>query len=330
MMTAIDVLKAHGSKNDIFIIEGPPEDIFAAAELTQFVQRLCDRSGPLGGDGVYFVDARSKPATAAFFNPDGSAAAFCGNGMRAVGRVLLDRCGLETATVRSDGIDFTVRRADPTPEGVAQIVVELPPVDFAPLIPIVADGTPHIAELMPALHSSRHYTALAVPNSHLVSVADRYCKAELVEAGERVAANPHEFPIGANVSHVLPLAEAEMFVHTYERGAGLTMSCGSGVVASRAVCSRLGLFAPDERVVVRNPGGVSRAWLRAANGGWLPSLEGNASFVYRATIDSSLLMKEEPVSFELDGYTDEIDAFGSLDELNLEALRSSGVAVLGA
>jgi len=334
-MAVIDLLKVHGSKNDIFIIEGSPGDSFTATELAALVQRLCDRSGPLGGDGVYFLDTCSMPAIATFFNPDGSAAAFCGNGMRAVGRLLLDRSGLDSATVTSDGFDFTVRRADPTPEGVVQIVVDMPPVDFTPQTPVVAggmvaSGAAHIDELMPVLHPSRHYTALAVPNSHLVSVSDSYDEAELIDVGRRVAANQQMFPIGANLSHVLPLADAEVFIRTYERGAGMTMSCGSGVAASRAACSRLGLFELDEHVTVRNPGGISRAWLREENGDWLPSLEGNASFVYRTTIDSSLLAKEEPVFFELDTYIDEIDAFGSLDELNLEALRSAGVAVLAA
>jgi len=329
-MVAIDLLKAHGSKNDIFIIEGSPGDAFTTAELPVFVQRLCDRSGPLGGDGVYFLDTRGTPAIATFFNSDGSAAAFCGNGMRAAGRVLLDRSGLDSVTVTSDGVDFTVRRAAPTPEGVLQVVVDLPPVDFTPRSPVVADGAMHVDELMPTLHPTRHYTALAVPNSHLVSVSDRYDEAELIDVGEHIAANQQMFPIGANLSHVLPLAGAEVFVHTYERGAGLTMSCGSGVVASRAVCSRLGLFELDEHVVVRNPGGISRAWLREANGDWLPSLEGNASFVYRTTIDSALLVKEKPVFFETDTFIDEIDAYGALDELNLEELRAAGVVVSAA
>jgi|HubBroStandDraft_1064217.scaffolds.fasta_scaffold83551_2 diaminopimelate epimerase len=64
--------------------------------------------------------------------------------------------------------------------------------------------------------------------------------------------------------------------------------------APRAVCSKLGIFDPGERIVMRSPGGVSRAWLRIVNGQWLPSLEGNATFVYRTMIDPSVLLKVPP------------------------------------
>lgn len=327
MGRSISLLKVHGSMNDIFIIEEPPEALFPVADISPFVQLLCDRSGPFGGDGVYFLDAQAKPVTARFFNPDGSPAKFCGNGMRAVGRLLLERSGEEEVTVWSDGVDFKVRRAAPTAEGVIQTVVDLPPVDFDPQVPIVAGGGTHVDEVMPALHPAQRYTALAVPNSHLVSMVSSYDRAELVEAGERLAATPEVFPIGANISHVIPLAHSEVFIHTYERGAGLTMSCGSGVAAARAVCSKLGIFDPGERVVMRNPGGVSRAWLRSVNGQWLPSLEGNATFVYRTAIDASVLLEKASVPIDLDADREEIAAFGALDDANMKTLRAAGVQV---
>src|SRR5690606_4446310 len=124
---------------------------------------------------------------------------------------------------------------------------------------------------------SRHVTAVAVPNSHLITVVDAYDEAELVETGRRVAEAPEAFPIGANLSFVLPLSQDEVFIHTYERGAGLTPSCGSGIAASRATLSRLGLVAPEQPVTVRNPGGVARSFLQTSGDAWQPVLEGNAT-----------------------------------------------------
>ena len=49
----------------------------------------------------YFYDAAPAVPEAWFFNPDGSAAEFCGNGMRCLGRVILDRRGIDTAEIRS-------------------------------------------------------------------------------------------------------------------------------------------------------------------------------------------------------------------------------------
>lgn len=325
----MEILKAHGSRNDIIVVDGGPDEHVGPADVPGFVRRLCDRSGPLGADGVYFVDSRTTPATATFVNPDGSPSAFCGNGMRAVGRLLLDRYGTDETTVRSGADEFQVHRAEPTPEGVAQIVVDLPAVDFDPTPAVVAGGGEHVDEPMPALRSGRRFTALAVPNSHLVSVVDRYDEAELVADGRRVAASPGTFPLGANLSYVLVLGPGEVFVRTYERGAGLTLSCGSGIVASRAVCSRLGIVDPGEPVVVRNAGGPARSWIREVAGRWLPSLEGNATFVYRARFDPALLDAPDPtITREI--FLDEATAFGALHERNLAALRSAGVAPVPA
>ncbi len=140
----VEILNAHGSKNDIFVAPMRPRDFASESDLHAFVRRLCDRNGPLGGDGIYFYDAGSRVPQAWFFNPDGSAAEFCGNGMRCLGRVLLDLRGTDVATVRSGQRDYTVRRGQTTAEGVHQVSLEHPAVDFSPQVPVVAGRSPLI------------------------------------------------------------------------------------------------------------------------------------------------------------------------------------------
>ena len=108
-----EILNAHGSRNDIFVVPMTPRDFASDDELRDFVRRLCDRAGPFGGDGIYFYDAAPVPE-AWFFNPDGSSAEFCGNGMRCLGRVVLDRRGADTAVIRSGQAEYTVRRGATT------------------------------------------------------------------------------------------------------------------------------------------------------------------------------------------------------------------------
>jgi diaminopimelate epimerase len=332
-MPALRLFKAHGSRNDIFVIDGAPDDHFSAPdEITRAVGLLCDRQRGLGGDGAYFVaDSRDGTARAWFFNPDGSQALLCGNGMRCAGRILLDRHQADSVLVHTGPYAFTVRDRGRTPHGVRQVSVELPPVDFAPAEPIVADAGPggtYVDQSLPAFHPARRVSAVAVPNSHLVTVIDAYDEAELVETGRRVAASPGHFPIGANLSFVLPLADDEVFVRTYERGAGLTPSCGSGVAASRAVLSRLNLAEPDLPVTVRNPGGVARSMLQpTADGGWQPVLEGNATVLYRTELDPAMLLGGGPVEFSSETYMAEIDAFAELNGENLKALQEAGIKV---
>ncbi|MBV9025895.1 MAG: hypothetical protein JO362_19385 [Streptomycetaceae bacterium] len=154
---------------------------------------------------------------------------------------------------------------------------------------------------------------------------DAYQEPELVETGRRVADTPEVFPIGANLSFVLPLTDSEVFIHTYERGAGLTPSCGSGVAASRAVLSRLGMMAPDQPVLVRNPGGIARSWMQERGSQWQPVLEGNATVVYRTWLDPQELLAEGPLEIAGETYTEEIHAFAELSGENLKVLQAAGI-----
>jgi diaminopimelate epimerase len=223
--------------------------------------------------------------------------------------------------VASGGRDYTVRRAPSTPEGVRQVLLELPAVRFAAPPPAPFGG----------------FTAVTVPNPHVVAVVAEYSEPGLIEAGKRA---DEVFPDGANVSFLLPLdagtttstsaplappassasADPEVFVRTFERGAGLTPSCGSGVVASRAVYSRVTGLDPGQRLVVRNAGGVAAASIRVRDGAWLPVLEGNATIVYEAEVDLDG-RQAGPVEYA----AGENAAYATLDAENTAHLKSAGV-----
>ncbi|MGD0604289.1 MAG: diaminopimelate epimerase [Streptosporangiaceae bacterium] len=319
-----EILNAHGSRNDIFVVPMRPRD-FAQPDLHAFVRHLCDRNGPLGADGVYFYDAGPRVPQAWFFNPDGSAAEFCGNGMRCLGRVILDRRGADVATVRSGRREYTVRRGATTAQGVRQISLEHPAVDFNPADPVVAGRNPLIQARLPELDPALEFTAVTIPNPHLVALIGSYTESGLIAMGERIAARRDVFPAGANLSVLLPLGPTEIFVRTFERGAGLTASCGSGMAACRAVYSRTGRIDPERRVVIRNAGGTAAVSLDVRLGQWCPVLEGNATFVYRVAVDPAALAAGRPASSEREPYPDEVRAYSALDEQNVSRLRAAGI-----
>jgi diaminopimelate epimerase len=350
------LVKTHGSLNEIFALAATPADWASDAELREFVRRVCDRDSWTGGsDGIYLYDAGSPRARAWFFNPDGSSAEFCGNGMRGLGRLILDLRGTDVEVIASGGRDYTVRRAPSTTEGVRQVLLELPGLRFPAAPPAPFED----------------FTAVNVPNPHVVAIVPEYSEPDLIEAGKRA---DEVFPEGANVSFLLPLPPAtptttppappastaprasetttpsalpastaprasetttsaplasdtpdasevtEVFVRTFERGAGLTPSCGSGVVASRAVYSRVTGLDPGQRLVVRNAGGVAAASIRVRAGEWLPVLEGNATVVYHAEVDPSG-RQLAPIE-----YADEENAaYAALDERNTAHLKANGI-----
>jgi diaminopimelate epimerase len=158
---------------------------------------------------------------------------------------------------------------------------------------------------------------VTVPNPHVISIVDAYSEPDLIELGKRA---DEVFPEGANVSFLQSLDDAEIFVRTFERGAGLTPSCGSGVVASRAAYSRLTGLDPARRLVVRNAGGVAAASIQLRDDAWYPVLEGNATVVYRADVD---LVGDQagPVEYAVD----ENSAYASLDERNTRRLKEHGI-----
>ena len=70
-----------------------------------------------------------------------------------------------------------------------------------------------------------------MPNPHLVAFVDSVEEAELVALGDWCEAGPALIPARANVSFVVAEPQG-LFVRTYERGVGLTDSCGSAMAAS--------------------------------------------------------------------------------------------------
>jgi diaminopimelate epimerase len=323
------LVKTHGSLNEIFALAATPAAWSSDADLRAFVRKVCARDAWTGGsDGIYLYDPAGPNAQAWFFNPDGSSAEFCGNGMRGLGRLILDLRGTDTEVVASGGRDYTVHRAASTPEGVRQVVLDLPPLGFDD------------AEL-PAPFSG--FTSVRVPNPHVISVVDAYSEPDLIELGKLAA---EVFPEGANVSFLQPLNDSnpgapvaphasgasaiprdlhdsdvpEVFVSTFERGAGLTPSCGSGVVASRAAYSKLAGLDPAQRLIVRNAGGVAAASIQVRDGAWYPVLEGNATVVWQAEVDGRG-DQTGPVEYA----QAENAAYATLDERNTAVLRARGV-----
>jgi diaminopimelate epimerase len=300
------LVKTHGSLNEIFALDAAPDAWESDAALREFVRRVCDRSSWTGGsDGIYLYDASGQHARAWFFNPDGSSAEFCGNGMRGLGRLILDLRGTGTEVIASGGRDYIVHRAASTPEGVRQVLLELPPLRFDDAaLPEPFDG----------------FTAVAVPNPHVIAMVERYSEPDLIELGKRA---DEVFAAGANVSFLQSLSDGdtpEVFVRTFERGAGLTPSCGSGVVASRAAYSRMTGLDPERRVVVRNAGGVAAARVQVRDGEWRPVLEGNATVVYTAEAG-----RDGGQAGPVEWAADENAAYATLDERNTACLKSHGI-----
>lgn len=298
------LVKTHGSLNEIFALDAVPTAWASEAALREFVRSVCDRDAWTGGgDGIYLYDASEPETRAWFFNPDGSSAEFCGNGMRGLGRLILDMRGTDAETVTVGDSSYVIRRAPSTPEGVRRVVLEHPSLTFP-------DGG------MPAAFAG--FTAVSVPNPHVIRVVDEYSESDLIAAGKQA---DEAFAEGANVSFLRVVSDDDVFVRTFERGAGLTPSCGSGMAASRAAYSKVTGLDPERPLTVRNVGGVAEVSMRVRDGEWFPVLEGNATVVYRAETG----MAGEQFA-PVDWAADENAAYTALEERNLAILKAAGIS----
>jgi diaminopimelate epimerase len=150
--------------------------------------------------------------------------------------------------------------------------------------PMAVDADRIVEAPIASLPSNRAFTAVAMPNPHLVTFVDAIDEAELVRVGEACEAAPDWLPNRANVSFV-EVRGADLFVRTFERGVGLTDSCGSAMAASTYAACLTGRIAYDTPTTVFNKGGLVRA---EASEAAMVTLSGNATFEWTGSVEVDL------------------------------------------
>jgi diaminopimelate epimerase len=278
-------VKCHGSGNDFALIDARGIAL-ADADWAAVARTLGDRDGLVGSDGLLLLTGDSDGCDFGqrMFNPDGSEALTCLNGLRCTARLGFEALGLDAARVRLKTSTAEVACVADLALGVTTVRTVAGPASTAPSDVGLNVPAPVIEAVVPGLPSTRAFTAIAMPNPHLVSFVEVVDEAELLALGDWCEARPALLTDRANVSFV-EMRGRDLFVRTYERGVGLTDACGSAMAASVFAAATTGRVAFDTTITVLNPGGLVRA--EAACGG-LVAVEGNATFEWDATIEIDL------------------------------------------
>lgn len=275
----------HGSGNDFPLIDARTLAL-SDAEWAAVARGMADRAGPVGGDGLLLLTPGDDRAVFGMrmFNSDGSEAETCLNGLRCVARLGFEQLGIDAATVRLRTSEAgAVRDADLGP-GVYTVREVAGPASLdVAAWPMKAGADRFVDAPIPPLPSARPFTAVAIPNPHLVTFVEvSVDEGELVAVGEACEAAPAWLPNRANVSFVERRGDAALYVRTFERGVGLTNSCGSAMAASAYAACLTGRMAFDTELTVFNRGGLVRATVgRDA----VVSLSGNATWEWAGTVD---------------------------------------------
>lgn len=286
----IDLIKCHGSGNDFLLIDEMDRAVsFTETERADLAKLLCNRQSELGADGILFVlNSERSDARMRVFNADGSEASMCGNGLRCVARYVCEKYHKEEAVIETMKAHLQVKKqADLYPE-IPTYMVEISPVSFQLKdLPLQLEQETLQNDKISSLSDSLFFTALAVPNPHLVSIVEAEdIQSDLQKQLSEYVNGPNPlFPDGVNVSFVKVLQKGAVYVRTFERGVGFTNACGTAMSASSLVTCLNGLNEMEQVVEVYNNGGKVRCVVHETDSGYWIELIGNATYVYKATIE---------------------------------------------
>lgn len=289
-MTKLNFFKVQGSENDFFLVdEAQCQNELDETTIDQLRTVLCNReTGLLGGaEGVLIVsEAEQSDALGKMrvINQDGTEGNMCGNGLRTVARYLAEKNEATMFKVETMFADLKVRRSEPLYQLVPTYQVEISPISFdVESIPMLNTEGPLIRQVIPWLDDTLQFSAVASPTPQLVAFVNHKQLEgnELEEIALKANANTSVFPEGINVSFVEILNTNELMVRTYERGVGLTSSCGTAMCACGLVYSLLVTKEFNCEIVVKNTGGLVKVVVHedGDDGYWL-ELTGNATVTH--------------------------------------------------
>lgn len=240
----ISFYKAHGLGNDFVIFEAPRTMLWPPP----IIRKIADRRHGIGCDQVIvYHPTSSQTYHVRFYNSDGSEAAACGNGARALGKLLfeLNKENLQVLYLQTaGGMLELIMQPD------HQIQVKLPPPKF---------HWTQIPQLQEELHQlpiqdgqiSPYYT-VNIGNPHLVAFFENIDLIEVETLGQLLE-NNQLFPQRINVSFAQIINEDQIKVSVWERGSGLTGACGTAACATAVIAIQQGLVLGP--IVVQQLGG---------------------------------------------------------------------------
>jgi diaminopimelate epimerase len=264
--------KLHGYGNDYLVFEAEQlapfgwrsgfESVGAPDLLGDFVRRVCDRHFGAGADGVAVVERLAAGGYADFvlriFNPDGSEAAMSGNGSRCAAAYLhfgglwaneelrfRTRAGVKRFRLRGrTGGSFRFEAEIGRPRFDSASIPMLTPEPLAEVrdYPLELGGGERVA-----------VTALQMCNPNCCVFVEDLEGVDWRRLGRAI--EPHAaFPERTNVEFVRVVDRRNIEARVWERGAGETLSSGTGACAA-AVASMIG-GRTDRHVSVHMPGGL--------------------------------------------------------------------------
>jgi diaminopimelate epimerase len=247
--------KMHGLGNDFVVIDGVRQSVALTSAQVRF---LADRHCGGGCDQVLLVERAARPDADfryRIFNADGGEVEQCGNGARCFVRFVHEQ-GLCTAReIRVDTLGGVIR---PRRESDGEVTVDMgEPVLDPARIPFISAST-EIVQPLDVDGQCVEITAVSMGNPHAVQEVADVEAAPVAALGPRIVSHPR-FPRGVNAGFMQVVERRRIRLRVFERGAGETLSCGTGACAAAVAGILRGLLDSPVRVATRG-GELSIAW----------------------------------------------------------------------
>ena len=257
--------KMQGAGNDFVVLDFTARSFDLQADQ---LRRLADRHRGVGCDQILVVQ-RPDDAGADFryriFNADGGEVEQCGNGARCFVKFVHARGLTKKAEIRVQTLGGTIR---PRLEADGEVTVDMGKPSKPSVEKLNVHGRPVEA------------TILSMGNPHAVQVVPDVASAPVTTQGPMLEMHPR-FPNRVNAGYMQVIDRHRISLRVWERGAGETLSCGTGACA--AVVAGITRNLLDSPVEVETRGGtLTITWPGGDNA---VSMKGPAVTVFEGTIE---------------------------------------------
>ena len=283
----IDFIKCHGTGNDFILIDEIKSNLNLDDEKRKNIAiTLCNREDSIGADGILFVlESRVCDGMMRIFNSDGSEAEMCGNGLRCVGRYIMEKTNKDKILVETLKAKYDVKKVEEVSPKVFTVEININTVNFdVKSLPMISDCKNFINKEIPKLSNSLKFTALSITNPHIVTFVETFNMDDIKRIGTLANSSKEVFPQGVNVNFVKILDNNNIYVKTFERGVGITKSCGTGMTASTASYCLNNPNLYNKTINIYNDGGMIKIAVQKDLNEYTIRFIGNASYIYSASI----------------------------------------------
>lgn len=250
----------HGLGNDFVVIDVRSHPIDMTPELAR---ALADRRRGIGGDEIILIEPSSNAiARMGIWNPDGEEVDACGNASRCVAGLLMAETGQSHVAISTNA---GILRCSDAGGGAVTVDMGLPRFNWRDI---------PLSQTQDALRLKLDMTGIEGPplpppagvsmgNPHAVFFVDDLEKWDLSNIGPKLERNSL-FPERANITLAQQTGPTSFKMKVWERGAGLTLACGTAACATLVTASKHGLVGRKGEMSL--PGGVLHIEWREGDG----------------------------------------------------------------